>query len=108
MALLNVIDNITEQLDSKAFSLGIFIDLWKAFDTIDHNILLKKLEIYGVRGIALNWFRSYLSDRSQLVEIQGTVSSLKKITCGVPQGSILGPLLFILYINDIVQWNQLN
>jgi len=103
MALLNIIDQITEQLDSKAFSLGIFIDLSKAFDTIDHKILLTKLEIYGVRGIALNWFRSYLSNRTQLVEIDGNPSSLRKITCGVPQGSILGPLLFILYVNDIVR-----
>ena len=107
LALLNIIDYITEQLDSKAFTIGIFIDLSKAFDTIDHTILLKKLDNYGIRGIALDWFKSYLSNRMQSVEISGQVSSLKAITCGVPQGSILGPLLFILYINDIVRISEL-
>ena len=103
MALLNIIDQISQQLDSKTLSLGIFIDLSKAFDTLDHNILLTKLETYGVRGIALEWFRSYLNNRKQCVDINGSRSSLRTITCGVPQGSILGPLLFILYMNDIVR-----
>ena len=102
MALLNIIDQITQQLDSKALSLGIFIDLSKAFDTIDHNILINKLEIYGIRGIALNWFKSYLSNRMQSVEVNCNMSSLRAITCGIPQGSILGPLLFVIYMNDIV------
>ena len=78
LALLNIIDYITEQLDSKAFTIGIFIDLSKAFDTIDHTILLKKLDNYGIRGIALDWFKSYLSNRMQSVEISGQVSVLTK------------------------------
>ena len=82
------------------YSLGLFIDLSKAFDTLDHNILINKLEFYGVRGKGLDWFRSYLSNRQQYVQFNGTKSGLLKIKTGVPQGSILGPLLFLIYIND--------
>jgi hypothetical protein len=90
-------------LDRKMFNLVVLIDLKKAFDTVDHQILLRKLELYGVKGQALSFLNSYLSNRSQKCQINGSLSSEKMIRCGVPQGSILGPLFFLLYINDLPQ-----
>ena len=90
-ALLSIVEEIRSNLDKGLFSCGIFVDLEKAFDTVNHENLLAKLDHYGVRSVANDWFRSYLSNRKQLVDLGSGSSSLKNVTCGVPQGSILGP-----------------
>ena len=101
-ALLSIVEKIRNSLDNNLFVCKVFIDLEKAFDTVNHEILLSKLDHYGIQGVANDWFSSYLSRRSQTVTINGVKSSKGDISCGVPQGSILGPSLFLLYINDML------
>jgi exonuclease III len=96
-ALIVLVGRIVSALDEGKSVLGVFLDFSKAFDTVNHNILLEKLYKYGVRGIALKWFQSYLSDRRQFVVYNNTESGQEHVVCGVPQGSILGPLLFLLF-----------
>ena len=102
-ALLVLQTKITEAIENKRVACAIFLDFAKAFDTVNHEILVNKLEYYGIRGTPLDWIISYLTNRKQCVNINGIKSELKKVVHGVPQGSILGPLLFLLYINDIVK-----
>ena len=100
MAIIQSLDKVSIAVEQNETTIGIFLDLSKAFDTIDHYILLYKLEHYGFRGIVLDWFKNYLSNRKQHVSFNSIESEQKDIVCGVPQGSILGPLLYIRYVND--------
>ena len=101
LAAVELVDRIRMYLDKGQIPLSVFLDLSKAFDTLDHSILSTKLNFYVFSGSALMWFRSYLSNRQQFVDFDGTGSDVCTLSTGAPQGSILGPLLFIIYMNDI-------
>ena len=101
MAIVNLMEKITNSLYNMKVVIGVFIDLKKVFDTIDHTTSLQKLNHYGILGIGNQWVCSYLTHRKQYEQVKGTKSSLKSILCGVPHGSILGPTMFNLYLNDI-------
>ena len=100
-AILQLVNQMTEAFSQGKYTLGIFLDLSKAFDTVNHNILLEKLKAYGIQSENLKWFRSYLSNRKQFILYDDFKTEVKIVKCDVPQGSILGPLLFLIFVNDL-------
>lgn len=96
--IMESIEEITDAIDNKKHAIGVFMNLKKAFDTLNYNILFNKLEKYGIRGLVLGWIKSYLKGQQQFVQLGNNFSKYLDITCGVPQGSVLGPKLFILYL----------
>ena len=100
-AVMNFTENVYDALNQSKHNVSILIDLKSAFDTVNHDILLEKLELYGIRGFVLDWFRTYLCDRKFKVSVNDISSSTRTVNIGIPQGSILGPLLFIIYNNDL-------
>ena len=101
LAISEISDTLRKAIDKNLYTCGVFLDFSKAFDTVDHKILLGKLNAYGIRGVALHWFENYLTNRKQYVELGGIKSTMQIVQCGIPQGSTLGPLLFLIHINDL-------
>ena len=99
--MFEITDTSKKAMNKKLVTSGVFLDFSKAFDTVNHKILLSNLYHYGVRGIPHDWFENYLYDRTQFVKIGSSQSNAETITCGIPQGSTLGPLLFLLYVTDL-------
>ena len=106
-AALELIESISTAIDNQKHCAGVFIDLKKAFDTVNHDLLIKKLFFYGIRCTANAWLNNYLTNRNQYVIADGHSSGMRFITCGVPQGSVMGPVLFLLYINDMCNVSNL-
>ena len=107
LAVLETIEKISTSVENKRYSIGIFIDLKKGFDTLDHQLLIEKLKFYDIRHIASQWLNSYLKNREQFVLYNNVESDMGWVRCGVPQGSLLGPSLFLLYRNDLCNVSKL-
>ena len=105
---MEIVDQLRYQKENKNITIGIYLDLTKAFDVVNHSILLNKLESYGVRGPANSLIKSYLNNRKQYTQVNSLKSNTKTIDCGVPQGSVLGPLFFLIYLNDIQMYQGSN